>query len=128
MRNQVMKKGTTLVMAGLSGLNMVYEAAGMHASLLGFCLDSLIIDNDMLGQCLRCVRGIEVNESTLGVQVMKDVGPGHYLGHDQSKPNTFIFDQMGRNLLDNARKRKEEILHNYHPNHISKELEFKILL
>ena len=26
-------------MAGLSGLNMVYEAAGMHASLLGFCLE-----------------------------------------------------------------------------------------
>ena len=27
------------VMAGLSGLNMVYEAAGMHASLLGFCFE-----------------------------------------------------------------------------------------
>ena len=81
------EKGSTLVMAGLSWLNMVDEAAGMHASLLGFCLDSLIIDNDMLGQCLRCVRGIEVNESTLRVQVMKDVcmgGPGHYLEHDQT--------------------------------------------
>ncbi|MEC7208826.1 MAG: trimethylamine methyltransferase family protein, partial [Pseudomonadota bacterium] len=32
------EKGSTLVMAGLSGLNMVYEAAGMHASLMGFCL------------------------------------------------------------------------------------------
>ena len=42
------EKGSTLVVAGLSGLNMVYEAAGMHASLLGFCLDSLIIDNDIL--------------------------------------------------------------------------------
>ena len=81
------EKGRTLVMAGLSGLNMVYEAAGMHASLLGFCLDSLIIDNDMLGQCLRCVRGIGVNEETLAVQVMKDIcmsGPGHYLGHNQT--------------------------------------------
>ena len=81
------EKGSTLVMAGLSGLNMVYEAAGMHASLLGFCLESLIIDNDMLGQCLRCVRGIEVNDQTIGIQVMKDVcmgGPGHYLGHDQT--------------------------------------------
>jgi trimethylamine---corrinoid protein Co-methyltransferase len=28
----------TNLMAGLSGLNLVYEAAGMHASLLGFCL------------------------------------------------------------------------------------------
>ena len=29
------EKGITNVMAGLSGLNMVYESAGMHASLLG---------------------------------------------------------------------------------------------
>ena len=54
------EKGITNVMAGLSGLNLVYESAGMHASLLGFCLESLIIDNDMLGHCQRCVRGIEV--------------------------------------------------------------------
>jgi len=46
------------VMAGLTGLNMVYEAAGMHASLLGFCLESLIIGDDLLGQAMRCVRGI----------------------------------------------------------------------
>ncbi len=56
------EKGLTLVMAGLSGLNMVYEAAGMHASLMGFCLESLVIDNDMLGQCLRCVRGVDVSD------------------------------------------------------------------
>jgi trimethylamine--corrinoid protein Co-methyltransferase len=30
------EKGITDVMAGLSGLNLVYESAGMHASLLGF--------------------------------------------------------------------------------------------
>jgi len=131
------EKGSTLVMAGLSGLNMVYEAAGMHASLLGFCLDSLIIDNDMLGQCMRCVRGIEVNETTLGVQVMKDVcmgGPGHYLGHDQTiklMQTEYIYpviadrsspkewEELGKpNLLDTARKRKEEILESPHPLHI----------
>ena len=81
------EKGSTLVMAGLSGLNMVYEAAGMHASLLGFCLESLIIDNDMLGQCLRCVRGVDVTENSLSLEVFRDVcidGPGHYLGHAQT--------------------------------------------
>ena len=81
------EKGSTLVMAGLSGLNMVYEAAGMHASLMGFCLESLVIDNDMLGQCLRCVRGVEVSEENLSLEVFRDVcldGPGHYLGHAQT--------------------------------------------
>jgi trimethylamine--corrinoid protein Co-methyltransferase len=136
------EKGSTLVMAGLSGLNMVYEAAGMHASLLGFCLESLIIDNDMLGQCMRCVRGIEVNETTLAVQAMRDVcidGPGHYLGHDQTislMQTEYIYpvigdrsspkewEELGKpNLVESAVKRKNEILEKFHPNHISPELD-----
>ncbi len=73
------------VMAGLSGLNMVYEAAGMHASLLGFCHESLILGDDLIGQALRCVRGIEVDDETLALEQIRDVclgGPGHYLGTD----------------------------------------------
>ncbi|MEN8709450.1 MAG: trimethylamine methyltransferase family protein [Paracoccaceae bacterium] len=75
------------VMAGLSGLNMVYESVGMHASLLGFCLESLVLGDDMLGQVMRCVRGIEVTEDKVSIDAMKSVcleGPGHYLGHDQT--------------------------------------------
>lgn len=79
--------GVTSVMAGLAGLNMVYEAAGMYASLLGFSLEGLILDNDMLGQCLRCVRGIEVTDENLDIEAIKAVcidGPGHYLGSEQT--------------------------------------------
>jgi trimethylamine--corrinoid protein Co-methyltransferase len=75
------------VLAGLSGLNMVYEAAGMHASLLGFCLESLVLGDDLIGQVLRCVRGIEVTEDTVSLDAMREVclgGPGHYLGHPQT--------------------------------------------
>ena len=52
---------------------------------------------------------------------------------DRSSPKEW--EELGKpNLFDNARKRKKEILHNYHPYHISKELDaelrsqFKILL
>ncbi|HEU0223677.1 MAG TPA: trimethylamine methyltransferase family protein [Paracoccaceae bacterium] len=75
------------VMAGLSGLNLIYEAAGMHASLLGYCHESLILGDDLIGQCLRCVRGIEVTDESVSVEVMREVclkGPGHYLGHAQT--------------------------------------------
>lgn len=75
------------VMAGLSGVNMVYEAAGMHASLLGFCHESLILGDDIIGQALRCVRGIEVNDDTLALDQIAAVtmgGPGHYLGTEQT--------------------------------------------
>ena len=75
------------VMVGLSGLNMVYEAVGMHASLLGFCMESLVLGNDMLGQVQRCVRGIDITDESVSIDVIRSVcldGPGHYLGHDQT--------------------------------------------
>ncbi|MGI9421830.1 MAG: trimethylamine methyltransferase family protein [Hyphomicrobiaceae bacterium] len=81
------EQGMSNVMAGLSGLNMVYEAVGMHASLLGFSLESLVLGNDLLGQVQRCVRGIEVDDDSVGIEVMKKVcleGPGHYLGSEQT--------------------------------------------
>ena len=81
------ERGIANAMAGLSGLNLVYESVGMHASLLSFCHESLLIDNDMIGQCLRCVRGIEVNDETLSLEAIGSVcleGPGHYLGHPQT--------------------------------------------
>ena len=57
----------------MTGVNLLYETAGMHASLLGFCLESLLIDNDMLGAINRNVRGIEVNDETLSVEVIREV-------------------------------------------------------
>jgi trimethylamine--corrinoid protein Co-methyltransferase len=81
------EQATSNVMAGLAGLNMVYEAAGMHASLLGFCHESLILGDDLIGQALRCVRGIEVDEDSVSLEVIRATcmgGPGHYLGSDQT--------------------------------------------
>ena len=117
------------VMAGLSGLNMVYEAAGMHASLLGFCLESLILGDDLLGLAIRCVRGIEVTDDTLALETMRATclgGPGHYLGSDQTlnlmqteyvypatadrySPKEWV-EKGSPDLLKNATKRKEQIL------------------
>ncbi len=55
----------------------------------------------MLGQCLRCVRGIDVNEDTVSIETMKDVcmgGPGHYLGHAQTlsvMQTEYIYPRLG---------------------------------
>lgn len=119
----------TNLMAGLSGLNMVYEAAGMHASLLGFCHESLILGDDLIGQALRCVRGIEVSDETLALDQMRDVclgGSGHYLGTgqtlarmqtdnvypalgDRSSPKEW--EEKGRpDIVAKASERKEAIL------------------
>ncbi len=109
----------------------------MHASLLSFCPESLIIDDDMIGACLRCVRGIEVSDETLAFETVKDVcmgGPGHYLGHgqtlsmmeteyiyprlgDRSSPKEWV--EKGRpDLVESAIAAKKEILATRFPTHV----------
>ena len=81
------EKGLNHALVANAGGNLIYEAAGMHASLLGFCHESLVMDNDSLGAALRTVRGIEVSEENLSLEVIRQVcleGPGHYLGHEQT--------------------------------------------
>lgn len=123
------EQATSNVMAGLSGLNMVYESAGMHASLLGFCLESLVLGDDLLGQAMRCVRGIEVTEDSVSLEVIRETcltGAGHYLGSNQTlslMQTEYIYpklgdrtspkewDELGKpDLIQKAIARKENIL------------------
>ena len=139
------EKGITNVMAGLSGLNLVYESAGMHASLLGFCLESLIIDNDMLGHCQRCVRGIEVSDSALSIETITEVclnGPGHYLGNEQTlrlmQTEYFYpaigdrfspkeWNEKGRpDILTRAIAEKKRILAERFPRHVARAIDDRL--
>ncbi|MGB3899973.1 MAG: trimethylamine methyltransferase family protein [Mesorhizobium sp.] len=123
------EQGITNTLAGLSGLNLCYESVGMHASLLGFCLESMVLGDDILGQVMRLVRGIDVTEDTTSIEVMKEVclgGAGHYLGSNQTlqlMQTEYVYPVVGNRmspkewveagkpmLLDKAIARKNEIL------------------
>jgi trimethylamine--corrinoid protein Co-methyltransferase len=136
------EKGVTAALAAMSGINMMYESAGMHASLLGFCLESILIDNDMLGSINRNVRGIEVTDETLSTAVIADVcinGPGHYLGHEQTlslMQKEYVYPHLGNrmspkewneagkpDIVERATARKREILSTYHPEHIPRNID-----
>jgi trimethylamine--corrinoid protein Co-methyltransferase len=123
------EQGITNTLAGLSGLNMVYESVGMHASLLGFCLESLVLGDDILGQAMRTVRGIDVTPDSVSIDAMKEVclgGPGHYLGSDQTRAlmqTEYVYPAIGNRmspkewveadrpiLIEKAIERKNQIL------------------
>ncbi len=81
------ENGVNYTLVAQSGANMIYESAGMQASLLGFCFESVLINNDAIGNALRTVRGIDVTEESLSVETIRDVclnGPGHFLGSGQT--------------------------------------------
>jgi trimethylamine--corrinoid protein Co-methyltransferase len=136
------EKGVTAALSAMTGINLQYETAGMHASLLGFCLESLLIDNDMLGAINRNVRGIEVNDDTLSMEVIREVcvgGPGHYLGHDQTlslMQKEYVYPLLGNrmspkewneagrpDILEKATAKKREILSTHHPEYIQRAID-----
>ena len=147
------ERAGTVLSAALSGANVVYESAGMYASLLGACPESLLLDNDILGAVGRATRGIEVNADTLSFDEIEQVctsGVGHYLGSgttlrvmqseyvypdfsDRTSPTEW--EEQGKPvLLNRAMERKREILAHHVPRHVSDEVdallraEFPILL
>lgn len=132
------ERAYTLAAAALSGANIIYESAGMYASLLGTSPESLLIDNDVLGATLRMTRGIEVSEETLSFDNIMKVctgGEGHYLGSaqtlnvmqseyiypelsDRDSPN--VWAENGKPVLvDKAIARRDEILTSHFPKHVS---------
>lgn len=139
------EKGMTLSMAAMSGLSMVYESAGMQASLLGFSPEGLILDNDVVGASLRCARGIEVDDDSCAVEDIREIclgGPGHYLGSgqtlarmqrdyfypeigDRSSPKEW--NELGRpDILDAAVRRRKEILAGPFAQHLDPELDERL--
>lgn len=80
------EKAVTTTAAALAGGNLVSTYPGMVGSLIGQSFEGMLIDNDMLGNVQRLLRGIEVNDDTLSYEVIAATvrGPGHYLGHDQT--------------------------------------------
>jgi trimethylamine--corrinoid protein Co-methyltransferase len=131
------EKGYNHALVGNAGANLIYEAAGMHASLLGFSLEGVVLDNDIIGSCLRTVKGIEISDETLSIDVIRGAvigGPGHYLGSKQTleiMQTEYIYPKMhdrlshkewaelGRpKVLDRAIDTVKDVLATHFPSHI----------
>ncbi|MEM9013155.1 MAG: trimethylamine methyltransferase family protein [Pseudomonadota bacterium] len=80
------EKAMTALAAGLAGGNLIYESSGMTASLLGASFEGFVLDNEMHAAIYRTLRGIEVDEETLGFEAIRETvrGEGHFLGHAQT--------------------------------------------
>ena len=139
------ERAATVLSAALSGANIVYESAGMYASLLGTCPESLLLDNDILGAVGRVVRGIEVDSDTLSFAEIERIccsGEGHYLGSgntlqvmqseyiypdfsDRTSPT--VWEEMGKPvLLDQTIQKTRELLAQHVPRHIGDEIDARL--
>jgi len=130
------EKSCAVTLAAHAGANMITQACGMQASLLGCSLEGYVIDNDMLGVILRTVRGIEVTDEALSFAAIQEVvaGDGHFLSHAQTMQRMtcdYLYPQVadrsmpaewtergGVDMRQNARQRAREILQRHFPRHL----------
>jgi len=139
------EKALNHVITANSGANLMYEAGGMVASLMGFSLESLAMDNDSVGAALRVLRGIEVNEESVSVDVIRDVcmgGPGHFLAHGQTMhlmERDYVYPKLGdrmspsewaekgsRTALDRAVVHVDTTLGAHYPDYIPRAIDEQI--
>jgi len=138
------EKALTVSLAAHAGANVIYESAGMLASIMAASHEALVIDNDMLGSINRTVRGIEVTTETLSTDVIQAVvnGEGHFLGHEQTlsmmqteyaypvigdrqSPDDWM-DTGATSASDRAHQWVNATLDGHHPTHLGAEADARI--
>ena len=64
------------LLVAMSGANYIHDIAGLMEADLTVSYEKMVVDNEILGMCQRVLRGIEVNDETLAVELMIEKGPG----------------------------------------------------
>ena len=71
----------------LSGANLVHDVGYLESGKTG-ALEMIVMVDEILGYIRRITRGIEVNEETLAIDAIEEVGPGgHFLTHSHTLRN-----------------------------------------
>ena len=138
------EKSLTITLAAQAGSNLITQAGGMQASLMGCALESYVIDNDMLGSIMKSLAAIEVSDETLALTAIDEVvhGEGHFLGQAetlQRMQTDFVYPQIAdrrsidewvadgsKDIREIARERTREILQTHYPAHFSAELDAEL--
>lgn len=76
------EKAMAVLMAAQAGSNLITQAAGMQASLMGCALENYVIDNDMAGAVMRSLDHPQDFDADAAVAAIGHVvrGEGHFLG------------------------------------------------
>ena len=124
------EKTLTGLLAALAGVNVVY-GLGMLESGVTIDFGQLVMDNEFAGMIKHVLNGIPVNDETLAVDVIHDVGPlkdflaqKHTLKHMNSQSQPSLIDRRrrskwqelgGTDMYERASAKAREILETHEP-------------
>ena len=130
------EKAITTTALALAGGNLVAAYPGIVGSLIGQSFEGMVIDNDMLGNVQRLLRGIEVTDETLSYEVIKDAvfGTGHFLNQPQTlelMQTEFLYPEVAdrrtpgeweasgkEDVYELAHRKVKQVLSSHYPEYI----------
>ena len=127
----------------MAGVNYNVSIGTVGPGEIGMSLEKIVLDDELAGYVKRVMRGITVNDETLAVDVIDDVGPGGtFLAHrhtrkwfreEQYFPTLFERrkheDWVRRGQKDavqRAQERVQEILKDYWPEPLDPDIRRRI--
>jgi trimethylamine--corrinoid protein Co-methyltransferase len=134
-----LERSGTLLPAVLAGVNFVTCGGTLDGTMLES--DALLmLDDELCGSALRLARGIEVDEGSMALELIQEVGfAGNYLAEQHTVrrfrkehyiPNLLVRDpyetwkkEGSRSALDRARDRAREILEGHEPSELDPAME-----
>jgi len=124
------EKAFTGVSAAMSGVNLIYGIGGVETGLT-FDYGQAVLDDEIIRMIKHLKQGIEVNDETLSVDLIHEIGPfGEFLSHDttlskmKSISQTKLFDRDNREIWDKKGRQRSyakalasaiDILENHEP-------------
>jgi len=79
-----MEAGFNLVVAGLAGGNLIHNLGYMGVGMTS-CFEHLLLCNEAVGAVKHLLRGVDVSEEALALDLIEKVGPGgHYLAEEHT--------------------------------------------
>ena len=130
------EKCLTVGLSVQAGANIITQACGAQASLMGISFEAMVVDNDMLGCILRATNPVEVSPQTLSATAIGAVvnDAGHFLGEADTfarMHSDFLYPEIAdRTVIDvweaagsidirqAAARRAQEILAEHRPCYI----------
>ncbi len=135
------ERGYLTALASQAGANMLTMTMGGLADNMAYSPEALLIDESMLSGVLRCLKGIEVNDQTLGIESIRHAvnGSGHFLDDEmtlEKMKSEFVYpefadrqsvdswlDAGSPDIRDRAQKKARRLLKEHYPMPVSPELD-----
>jgi len=133
------EKALTALYGALGGANLIHLASGMLEFILSVSPEQVVIDNEILGTVLHGLRGINVDDEHLALDVIMHVGPrGQFLAEKHTLKNAreqlympTLSDRLSRDTWERkgrkdavarASEKVQEILKTHKPEYLADEM------